>query len=167
MAASMTCERIGLGYTPQATVRPELKARALGWDHTELKEVASEAQKISDRLVAGARDRAATRENNSPSPGRNAAEAISSLHPFPAPTKGFQPRAAPPAKRRAQPVTFSSLPLLWFRSLLVFPFLFFLLPVAARAQTISMRCNPTSIRAGESVTVSVSCFRGSRHQHHG
>ena len=68
MAASMTCERIGLGYTPQATVRPELKTRALGWDHTELKEVASEAQKISDRLVAGGRDRAATREQNSPSP---------------------------------------------------------------------------------------------------
>ena len=49
-----------------------------------------------------------------------------------------------------------SLLLLCSRRLLVSSFLLFLLPCAARAQTISMSCSPTSIRAGESSTVSVS-----------
>ena len=53
-------------------------------------------------------------------------------------------------------MSFFSLPLLWFRRLLVFSLLLLLLPVAARAQTISMSCSDTSIRTGESVTVRVS-----------
>ena len=91
MAASMTCERIGLGYKPQATVKPELKARALGSDNTELSQAASEAQKISDRLVAGGRDRAATREKNSPSPAS----------PAPAQSPRFTPSL--PQPKVAQP----------------------------------------------------------------
>ena len=46
-------------------------------------------------------------------PGRNRASAISSLHPFPSPTKGCQSRAAPPAKRRTHSVKSSPLPLFW------------------------------------------------------
>lgn len=68
MAASMTCERIGLGYSPQAHHGPTVKASVLTREPRELIELAHDSQKISDRLVAGGRERAATRDKNSPAP---------------------------------------------------------------------------------------------------
>ncbi|MCY3759011.1 MAG: zincin-like metallopeptidase domain-containing protein [Acidobacteria bacterium] len=69
MAASITCERIGLGYSPQATHGPTVKASVLSREPGELIQLAHESQKISDHLVAAGRERAAAREQNSPSPG--------------------------------------------------------------------------------------------------
>ena len=70
VAASMTCERIGLGYTPQASHGPTVKASVLSREPRELIQLAHDSQKISNHLVAAGRERAAIREQNSPSPGR-------------------------------------------------------------------------------------------------
>ena len=68
IAASMTCERIGLGYSRQETLGPTVKASVLSREPRELITMAHDSQKISDHLVAGGRDRAATREKHCPSP---------------------------------------------------------------------------------------------------
>ena len=71
MAASTTCERIGLGYSPQASHGPTVKASVLSREPRMLIQLARDSQKISDDLVAGGRDRAAAREQQ-PSPGGGA-----------------------------------------------------------------------------------------------
>ena len=93
MAASMTCERIGLGYSPQPTHGPTVKASVLSREPRELIEMAHDSQKISDHLVAGGRERAASREKNFPSP------AVSGPAPSPRLTPSLpQPGTPNPAR---------------------------------------------------------------------
>ena len=71
MAASTTCERIGLGYSRQDKIGPTVKASVLSREPRELIQLAHDSQKISDHLAAGGRERAAARAKNSPSPAGN------------------------------------------------------------------------------------------------
>ncbi|MYC82106.1 MAG: DUF1738 domain-containing protein [Acidobacteria bacterium] len=91
MAANLTCERIGLGYSPQATLGPTVKASVLSREPEELVQLAHDSQKISNHLVAGGRARATAREQHSPSPGAIVA------------TRSPKMRSAPPQPRVGNP----------------------------------------------------------------